>query len=92
MRNKNYPLYEVSRPSSISDMLRTRAEKQPDTAAFRYRKGRDEIETKTYAEVLGEVKKTASWVEQTYGRGSHIAIIGENSYEWIIAFFAILTS
>ena len=92
MRNKNYPLYEVSRPSSISDMLRTRAEKQPDTAAFRYRKGRDEIETKTYAEILGEVKKTASWVEQTYGRGSHIAIIGENSYEWIIAFFAILTS
>ncbi|MBP3902353.1 MAG: AMP-binding protein [Blautia sp.] len=92
MKNKSYPLYEVNRPSSVSDMLKTKAEKMPDAVAFRYRKGRDTIEEKTYGDVLKEVKSAASWVEQQFGRGNHIAVIGENSYEWIIAFFAVLTS
>lgn len=92
MKNKNYPLYEAYRPESISDLLRTMAEKKPDTAAFRFRKGREAIETKTFADVYSEARKAASWVEQNYGKGKHIAIIGENSYEWIIAFFAVLGS
>ena len=92
MKNGNYPLCDVPRPSSISDMLRTRAEEQPDAIAFKYRKGRDAIETRTYGEVYSEVKRLAAWIDQTYGRGRHIAILGENSYEWIIAFFAVLSS
>ena len=92
MKNKNYPFYEVTHITSVADMLEKKAESMPYDVAFRYRKGRDTVESKTYAEVLREVKKAASWIAQNYGKGNHIAIIGENSYEWLIAFFAVLGS
>ena len=92
MKNREYPLYKRTRPSGIPDMLRTIAGQRPDGIAFRFRKGRDTVETKTYTEVLHEVKKAACWTEQTFGSGKHIAIIGENSYEWILAFFTVLSS
>ena len=92
MKNQNYPLYKPPVISSISDMLEKKALKSPEGSAFRFRKGRDHIEEKTYGDVCLEVRKTASLVEQQYGRGSHIAIIGENSYEWMIAFFSVLCS
>ncbi len=92
MKNKNYPLYEVSKVSSVSDLICQKAESIPDRVAFRYRKGRDSIESKTYAQVYQEVQNAACWIDQNYGRGNHIAIIGENSYEWLIAFLGTLTS
>ena len=93
MRNRDYPLYEnAPRISSMAEMLRIKAESMPDDSAFRYRKGRDGVENKTYGDVYLEVRKAASWVSKNYGQGNHIAIIGENSYEWIIAFLAVLTS
>ena len=93
MRNRDYPLYDrIPQISSVSDMLQQKAESIPDDSAFRFRKGRDEIENKTFGEVYTQVRKAACWVEKNYGKGSHIAIIGENSYEWLIAFLAVLTS
>ena len=92
MKNRKYPFYEVSQISSVSDILIRQAEKIPDHIAFRYRKGRDGIEEKTYKAVHDEVRRVSSWVSETYGKGTHIAIIGENSYEWLVAFFAVLTS
>ncbi len=93
MKNKEYPLYDIApKVSSISEVLEIKADTMPDKTAFRYRKGRDNVEEKTYGEVYDEVRKAASYVEKTYGKGNHIAIIGENSYEWLIAYFATVTS
>ena len=92
-KNKDYPLYEIAtKIDSISDMLEKKAKDIPDKIAFRYRKGRDEVENKTYQEVYEEVRKASSYVSEQYGKGKHIAIIGENSYEWLMAFFAVVTS
>ena len=58
MRNKKYPLYDTAPEiSSFSDMLEKKAETMPEKVAFRYRKGRDKVEEKTYGEVFREVKK-----------------------------------
>ena len=92
MKNRDYPLYEVTKPSSVMDMLKQKAEQMPDGSAFRYRKGRDQVETKTYRDVFQETGKAASWISKNYGKGNHIAVIGENSYEWLLAFFAVLGS
>ena len=73
-------------------MLEKKAETMPEKVAFRYRKGRDKVEEKTYGEVFREVKKAASWISENYGTGNHVAVIGENSYEWLVAFLALLTS
>ena len=88
-----YPLNDrVPSIRSIPDMLAVMAENKPDGVAFRFRKGRDEIEEKTYSDVYREVRKAASWISRNYGKGRHIAVIGENSYEWLLAFFAVLSS
>jgi len=92
MKNKPYPLYEVTQITSISDMLEKKAASIPAQTAFRFRKGKDGIETRTFAEVYQESRRAASLVEENFGKGQHIAVIGENSYEWLIAFFAVLGS
>ncbi|MBR6222100.1 MAG: AMP-binding protein [Lachnospiraceae bacterium] len=93
MKNRSYPLYEnAPKISSIAEMLEIKADSMPNDIAFRFRKGREGIVEKTYSEVFSEVKKAASFVEKTYGKNNHIAIIGENSYEWLIAFFATVTT
>ncbi len=93
MKNRSYPLYDnAPKISSIAEMLEIKATSMPDDIAFRFRKGREGIAEKTYSEVYSEVKKAASYVGKTYGKDNHIAIIGENSYEWLIAFFATVTT
>ena len=92
MKNKRYPLYEVTKVSSVSDLIKQKAGSIPDRVAFKYRKGRDNIETKTFGQVYHEVQTAACWIDQNYGRGNHIAIIGENSYEWLVAFLGTLAS
>ena len=93
LKNKNYPLYDrMPRIKSVADMLALKAERVPEGSAFRFRKGRDQIENKTYADVYKEVSRTAAWIDEKYGKGNHIAIIGENAYEWLIAFFSVLSS
>lgn len=92
-KNKNYPLYKIApKIKDISDMLEKKAKELPNEVALRYRKGKDTIENKTYEEVYKEVVKVSAYVKENYGKGKHIAIIGENSYEWLIAFFATVTS
>lgn len=93
MKNKAYPLYTIApRISSIAEMLEIKLNKMPDAVAIRFRKGREGFEERTYAEVYDEVKKTASFINRNYGRDNHIAVIGENSYEWFLAYMAILTT
>ena len=93
MKNRPYPLYEIApQVKNVSDMLEQKLKSMPDAVAFRYRKGRENVEEKTYGDVYREVQRAASFIQEQYGQGKHIAIIGENSYEWLIAFFGTLTS
>ncbi len=93
MGNSNYPEYSDIKPTdSIADMLKQKADSNPDGIAFKYSKGKDQVESKTYGEVYREVRKAASWIEKKYGQKQHIVIIGENSYEWLLAFFAVQCS
>ena len=92
MKNRSYPLYDVPALSDIPAMIREKAENNPDQVIFRFRKGRDGTGTKTYREVYTDVLRLASWMFRTHGSGRHFAVIGENSYEWLLAFFAALAS
>ena len=92
MRNGSYPYYDIADIVSIADMLETAARERPDFIAFRYRAGRESVGEKTCREVLEDVRRVACWIGQTCGQGRHIAVIGENSYEWLLAFFGALGS
>ena len=92
MKNGSYPYYDIPAITSLADMLETAARERPDFIAFQYRAGKDRVESKSCRDLLRDVRRTASRVAQAHGQGKHIAVIGENSYEWLLAFFAVLGS
>ena len=92
MKNQSYPYYDIPSISSLVDMLETAARERPDFVAFQYRSGKDSVASKTCRNVLEDVRKAAASVSQAHGQGRHIAVIGENSYEWLLAFFGALGS
>ena len=92
MRNKDYPLYKAPIHTCLSDMLESNAKEVPDKIAIRQRSGRKETEEISYAKLYEDVKRVAAYIHSAYGKGQHIAIIGENSYEWLIAFLGIACS
>jgi len=92
MKNRDYPLYNSPVNSCLAAMLEANARQIPDKTAIRQRAGRDSFEEITHAQFLDDVKRVASYITDTYGTGNHMAILGENSYEWLLAFLAVVTS
>lgn len=91
MKNKPYPYYEVPEINDLKHLVDYCAEYYNDKIAFRYLKNNQEVSI-TYKSFRDDVAAFATYlVEKGYNR-SHIGIIGENSYEWIVAFFAVVNS
>lgn len=92
MRNQRYPLYEHSDIASIADLLEQEAAKWPDRTAFRFRVKKGQTESRSRQDVLQDTLRAACRISGILGQGKHVAIIGENTYAWLIAFFAVLSS
>lgn len=89
MRNRNYPLYDVRRITTLKELIDFRAEESPDTAAFTWSVA-SKLCTKTYSELKDEiVALDASFVKRNISK-TKVAILGENSYPWILSFFSIV--
>jgi len=56
---------------------------------FRWREG-EEIHAVTYARFAREARALAGAIETATPAGAHIAILGENSYAWLLCWFAAL--
>lgn len=90
MKNKPYDLYELPLIRDLKDMIIQKKEQKPDDIAFTYSKGRNQIVKKTYKEFYDEVNALGTWMHKQDLQGKHIAVVGENSYEWLMCFFAIV--
>lgn len=91
MKNKPYPLYEFPAVTDLRDLIEKRMHKNPEGIAFTYRK-RKEIIKVTCREFKNSVEKLGTYLLVNNCHGKHIAIVGENSYNWILAFMAIANS
>lgn len=89
MKNKYYDLYEISQIRDLKDMLIQKKNLVSDKIAFTFFKGRNLV-SKTYSELYDDICLLGTWLHSKNFQGKHIAIIGENSYEWLVAFFAIV--
>lgn len=78
--------------TDLRDMLLSRKESVPEKVAFRYRIDRKNIRDVTFSTFAQEVKELGNLLLSHGFNGKHIAISGANSYEWLLAFFAITTS
>ena len=60
--------------------------------AFQYLRGRKELVSHTYAEFYQTVVYLGTYMLKRGIRGRKIALVGENSYEWLLCYFAIVTT
>jgi long-chain acyl-CoA synthetase len=92
-KNKNYPLYHLLPDiQDLRQMLEIKAQEKPDEVAFRYMRDRKTLVEKTYGQFLADVKKVGTYLLKRGIRGRKIALIGENSYRWLISYFAIINT
>lgn len=92
MKNKSYPLYELPAIANLKELLAQKKETQPDKTAFIEEKKRGERIQKTYREVYDEAAALGAYLWDKGLCNRHIAIIGENSYEWLLCFFVVVNS
>lgn len=91
MRNRPYPLYEISPVRDLKDMLEQKHRSMPDKTAFLCPVGQGKVTEKTYEDFYQEVNALGTW-EYLHGlHGAHVGILGENSCEWLLAFCSAAT-
>ena len=90
MKNKKYPYYENPEIRNLKDLLAVKAEAHPDRSAFVYPVDGGGEMNKDYIDLYNDVNALGTWMYARKLQGKNIAIIGENSYEWIVTFFAAI--
>lgn len=63
----------------------------PANSAFRYREGK-QIVSITYEQFRADVYALGAYFLQEELNGAKIAVVGENSYPWILTYFATMLS
>ena len=90
MKNKAYPLYnDFPHLNTIREMVEVHASLHPDHIAFKYPITRKTTGQKSYLEVKEDMEGLGTYFYTHDLYDKHIAILGENCYEWLISYFTI---
>ena len=89
---KNYPLYETISADVVYDIIEYSAKNYPDKQAFQIPVRGQDDKFITYKEFAEDIEGLGTYILSKGLKKEKIAIIGENSYEWLLAYFAILGS
>lgn len=93
--NKNYPLNSnVTKVSSIREMLELAVKEAGDKNAFEYRDeiNHEKIVEVTYKQFVKDTNELGTALASLGMENKHIAIIGENSYKWLTVYLTVLKS
>ena len=88
---KNYALNEVTKINSINELLEIAVKEAGDNLAFKYKNGNKIIEV-TYKDFQNDTINLGTALHSLGITNSHVAVIGENSYDWITVYLTILKS
>lgn len=78
--------------STIREILVNTEKKYGAEEAIRYKIGKNETESKTYTQLKEDSENFSRVIKDMGEQGSHIAVIGMTSYEWLTAYFGIVNS
>ncbi|MCD8051527.1 MAG: AMP-binding protein [Clostridiales bacterium] len=92
MKNADYPLYPARELTDLRQLLEQKALDCPEEPAFRYMAGRKAMVERTYGQFYRDVRALGTFLLKHYTVGRKIALISENSYYWLVAYFAIVTT
>lgn len=86
------PFYEVvDEFETVKDVIAVVLKTYQDNSVFRYKQGK-EIKEKSKEEFTADVQRIGRLFHEKYEKGSHIALLGKTSYEWISCYFAAMNS
>lgn len=85
---KNYPLNKVEYYSRFRDLIEGLAVKYGEQPAISWFTRKQEEQSVTYRQMRDDVRYLQEMMIQEGLAGKHIAIVSENSYEWLLVYFA----
>ena len=91
MKERNYHLYDVQPFSSIKEMIELAVRDAGDSVAYKFKDG-DDFREVTFGEFADSVTVLGSFLHSEELSDKHIACIGANSYNWILAYLTALRS
>ena len=91
-RKTKFKLNEVTKVSSIKEMLELAVKEDGDKIAFKYKGKDDRIVQITYKKFVEEINELGTALTSIEMHNKHIATIGENSYKWLTTYLTVLQS
>ena len=88
---KNYKFREVRKFDTINEMLELAVKEDGDKIAFKY-KVKDDVKEVTYKEFQNDTIYLGTALHSLGIKDTHVAVIGDNSYNWITVYLTILKS
>ena len=90
MRNKPYPYYDIAEVATLRDLIAYGETHGAENTIFYT--GRHNDEPMSFIEAAEEIRAVGTYLQELGFQGSHIALLGENSTEWCLSYFAIANS
>jgi len=88
--NKNYPYYNTPKVSDFREMVEVCTKKYGDKLLYKYKQG-GEVREKTYIEFKNDIDALGTaLISKLQMTDEHIALICENSYEWIVIYYTMM--
>lgn len=87
-RKQDYPLYPIKEITNLKDLILFSDSRKNNNTAFIYKKNRKETINISYAQFTADVDAFGTYMFENGMRKCKIAVVGENSYEWILTYFS----
>jgi len=88
---KPYPLYKVDPINNLKELIDYCADKHGDKTAF-FWLYKDKTHNISFNQFQADINALSTYFIDSGYSNDKIAILGENSYEWIVTFFAVANS
>ena len=86
---RNYPLYKHPQITNFRELIDLRAKENPNGIAVQYIEKKEKISV-TYENFKEDIDAFGSFLFSQGLHNTNIAMIGENSYQWILIYFAVV--
>lgn len=87
MKNKAYPYHQRTFLKDLKELVSYSGAKFAEDTAFKFERGGIKVEI-TYKRFKADVDALGTYFYSLGLRNAKIALVGENSYEWVLTYFA----
>lgn len=89
---KNYPLYKADSYTTFTQCLDEMAVKRQDAIAITVYDAKGDLHERSFLQFEADVRSLMAALRKRNLAGQHIALAGENSYEWAVTLWALTCS